>query len=237
MSKINTNIKDKIIVALDYSDEKTALSIAEKVAPYVGVFKVGFELFISAGPSIVSKIHSLGGKVFLDLKFHDIPNTVAKAAASAADMNVFILNVHASGGLEMMKKAAEEIKKSKNHPILIAVTVLTSMNSGILKNELNIASTAAEQVVRLAKLAKEAGLSGVVASGEEITSIKNACGKDFKVIVPGVRPDWSAKNDQKRIVTPEEAIERGADFIVVGRPITGAENVVEAAKKILSEIS
>ncbi|MFH1074589.1 MAG: orotidine-5'-phosphate decarboxylase [Candidatus Firestonebacteria bacterium] len=229
--------KDKLIVAFDYSDEKTALNVAEKVAPYVGVFKVGFELFVSAGPSVVKRIHAFGGKVFLDLKLHDIPNTVAKAVLSAAEMNVFMLNVHASGGLEMMKKAAEEVKKTKNPPLLIAVTVLTSMNSEALKNELNVQSTAAEQVVCLAKLAKSAGLSGVVASGEEITAIKAACGKDFKVIVPGVRPSWSAKNDQKRIVTPKEAIERGADFIVVGRPITAAENIAEAAKKVLLEIS
>jgi len=229
--------KDKIIVALDYSDEKTALSIAEKTAPYAGVFKVGFELFISAGPSIVKNIHSFGGKVFLDLKLHDIPNTVSKAALAAAELRVFMLNVHASGGVEMMRKTAEELKKIENSPLLIAVTVLTSMNSETLKNELNIQATAAEQVTRLAKLAKSAGLSGVVASGEEITAVKNACGKDFKVIVPGVRPEWSAKNDQKRIVTPKQAIERGADFIVVGRPITSAEDVAAAAGKVLSEIS
>jgi len=229
--------KDKIIVALDYADEKSALNTAEKVAPYAGVFKVGFELYVSAGPSIVKKINALGGKVFLDLKLHDIPNTVAKAAAAAAELNVYILNVHASGGLEMMKKAAEEIKKAKNPPLLIAVTVLTSINSGILNSELNIKVSAAEQVVHLAKLARAAGLSGVVASGEEIAAIKTACGKDFKVIVPGVRPEWSSKNDQKRVVTPKEAVERGADYIVVGRPITGAIDIAEAAKKVLLEIS
>ncbi|MCX5776944.1 MAG: orotidine-5'-phosphate decarboxylase [Candidatus Firestonebacteria bacterium] len=228
--------KDKIIVALDCTGEKAALNIAEKVAPFVGVFKVGFELFISAGPSIVKNIHSFGGKVFLDLKLHDIPNTVAKAVLAAAELNIFMLNVHASGGREMMKQAAQEIKKAKNPPVLIGVTVLTSMTSEVLKNEINIQATAAEQVVRLAKLSKEAGLSGVVASGEEIIVIKNACGKDFKVVVPGVRPSWSEKNDQKRVVTPGEAIERGADFIVIGRPITGDKNPAEAAKKILAEI-
>lgn len=228
--------KDKIIVALDCAGEKAALNIAEKVAPFVGVFKVGFELFISAGPSIVKNIHSFGGKVFLDLKLHDIPNTVAKAVLAAAELNIFMLNVHASGGREMMKQAAQEIKKAKNPPVLIGVTVLTSMTSEVLKNEINIQATAAEQVVRLAKLSKEAGLSGVVASGEEIIVIKNACGKDFKVVVPGVRPSWSEKNDQKRVVTPGEAIERGADFIVIGRPITGDKNPAEAAKKVLAEI-
>jgi orotidine-5'-phosphate decarboxylase len=228
--------KDKIIVALDCAGEKAALNIAEKVAPFVGVFKVGFELFISAGPSIVKNIHSFGGKVFLDLKLHDIPNTVAKAVLAAAELNIFMLNVHASGGRKMMKQAAQEIKKAKNPPVLIGVTVLTSMTSEVLKNEINIQATAAEQVVRLAKLSKEAGLSGVVASGEEIIVIKNACGKDFKVVVPGVRPSWSEKNDQKRVVTPGEAIERGADFIVIGRPITGDKNPAEAAKKVLAEI-
>ena len=229
--------KNKIIVALDYSDEKSALAMAAEVAPHVGVFKVGFELFISAGPSIISKIHSFGGKVFLDLKLHDIPNTVSKAAVSAAKMNVFMLNVHASGGLEMMKKAAADLAKTKNPPLIIAVTVLTSMNIDTLRTDLNINSSVVSQVVHLARLAKKAGLGGVVASGQEIMQIKENCGADFKVIVPGVRPAWAEKNDQKRVVTPKGAIESGADFIVVGRPITGAKNPAEAAKKILEEIS
>ncbi len=229
--------KDKIIVALDYSQEQEALSMAARVAPYAGIFKVGFELFISAGPSVISKIHAFGGKVFLDLKLHDIPNTVARAALSASALQVHIFNVHASGGFEMMQRTALEVGKTKNPPLLIGVTVLTSMDSKTLKKDLNIDLSAAEQVVHLAKLAKKAGLGGVVASGEEITRIKENCGAGFKIIVPGVRPSWSEKNDQKRVVTPKEAIERGADYIVVGRPITGADNPAEAAKKILKEIS
>ncbi len=228
--------KDKLIIALDFSSEAEALNLAKETAPYAGVFKVGFELFISAGPSIISKLNSLGGRVFLDLKLHDIPNTVARAALSAAALKVNILNVHASGGFEMMKKAALEMKKIKNPPLLIAVTVLTSMDTKSLKKELHIGTTASVHAVQLAKLAKKAGLDGVVASGEEIIVVKKSCGPDFKVIVPGVRPSWSEKNDQKRVVTPREAVAKGADYIVVGRPVTGARDPAAAAKKILEEM-
>lgn len=253
------SFRDKIIVALDYPDEKKALDMVKRLNKFAGVYKVGFELFVSAGPSIVREINNLGGKVFLDLKLHDIPNTVEKAALAIKSMNVFMFNVHASGGFEMMKRTAESLSGNQGivqsrsgskgavgslsgnqgiAPLVVGVTVLTSLNSKILNEELGINSDAKEQVIKLAKLAKSAGLDGVVASGEEIIGIKKECGNNFIVVVPGVRPDWvKDKDDQKRVITPKQAIQSGADFIVVGRPITKADNPEEAAEKILKEIS
>lgn len=227
----------KIIVALDYSDKQIAIALVKKLNRYVGIFKIGFELFLSCGPSIIKEINEIGGKVFLDLKLHDIPNTVIKSSKVIADMNVFMFNLHTLGGFEMMKKSVEEIKKSSNKPLIVGVTVLTSLNSEILNKELGINCGVKEQVVRLAKLAKLAGLDGVVASGEEILNIKKECGDNFKVIVPGVRPLWfKGKDDQKRIITPREAINSGADFIVIGRPITMVDKPEESAIKIIEEI-
>ncbi len=230
-------LKDRLIIALDYSDEAKALELVSLTREYAGVYKVGFELFVSAGPGIVKKLTALGGKVFLDLKFHDIPNTVAQASGAAAALGVLMFNVHASGGIDMMKKAADEAAKGgKDSPLVLGVTVLTSMNDRVLKEELGLPLGANAQALKLAKLAKEAGLDGVVCSGQEIKAIKEACGKDFKLVVPGVRPAWAAGDDQKRIITPREAIAAGADYIVIGRPITKANDPKTAAKRVLEEL-
>ncbi len=230
-------LKDRIIIALDYSDEAKALEMVELTREYAGVYKVGFELFVSAGPDIVKKLASLGGKVFLDLKFHDIPNTVGQASGAAAALGVLMFNVHASGGLDMMKKAAESAAKAgRDRPLALGVTVLTSMNDRVLKEEIGIPLGANEQALKLAKLAKQAGLDGVVCSGEEIKAIKEACGKDFILVVPGVRPAWASGDDQKRVITPREAVAAGADYIVIGRPITKADDPKAAAKRVLEEL-
>ncbi|MGB4198344.1 MAG: orotidine-5'-phosphate decarboxylase, partial [Tepidanaerobacteraceae bacterium] len=201
----------------------------------VSVFKVGLELFCSEGPEIVNKINDLGCKVFLDLKFHDIPNTVAGAARAALSTGAFMFNVHASGGREMMRKVREMIDAAElpEKPIVIAVTVLTSLDESDL-NDINISKSPLEQVKTLALLTKESGLDGVVASPREITAIREVAGQDFVIVTPGVRPAWAQAGDQKRIMTPAEALDAGASYIVVGRPVTAAPNPVEAIDKLFS---
>lgn len=231
---------DRLIVALDVDTKEKAVKLVKKLRADVGVFKIGSELFTSCGPSIVEEVQKSGSKVFLDLKFHDIPNTVAKSAVAAARLGVFMFNVHALGGLEMMKRCAEivreEAKKLKiEPPKVIAVTVLTSMDENNLKKT-GVSDNMETQVLRLAKLAKDAGLDGVVASHAEVKLIRKNLGKDFLIVTPGVRPSWAVADDQKRIATPKEAIDNGADFIVVGRPIIEAPDPVKAAKKVLKEI-
>lgn len=232
---------ERLIVALDVDTKEKALELVKKLKDEVRIFKIGSELFTSCGPSIVEDIQKQGAKVFLDLKFHDIPNTAAKAAASAVRMGVFLFNVHALGGSDMMKKCAqsvtEEAKKLNiQRPKMIAVTILTSMDGNNLRN-IGINDNMEKQVLKLATLAKDAGLDGVVASPSEIKTIRKELGEGFLIVTPGVRPAWAAKNDQKRIATPKEAIESGASFIVVGRPVTEADDPVEAVKKILEEIN
>jgi orotidine-5'-phosphate decarboxylase len=205
------------------------------------VFKVGKELFTAIGPKIVKEINNSGGKVFLDLKFHDIPNTVAKAGEAATELGVYMFNVHASGGSEMMKAVADAVKNKaaaagKEKPIVLGVTVLTSINQDVLNNQLNVPGDVQKQVVHLALLAQKAGLDGVICSPQEIKAIRDACGENFVIVTPGIRPAWSESNDQKRITTPRDAIEAGANYMVIGRPITKADNRIEAAKKILEEI-
>lgn len=226
---------EKIIVALDVNTEAEAMKLVKKLAPYVGVFKVGKELFVSSGPSIIKKIHARGGKVFLDLKFHDIPNTVAKAVDAACRLGVYMLTVHTSGGSEMMKAAADAAAKYKNKPIILGVTVLTSMDDKGLK-EINVCNTAERQVLHLAKMAKKCGLGGIVSSALEVKKLRRALGPDMALVTPGIRPLWSVKGDQKRVVTPKDAVKNGASFMVIGRPITGHKNPVEAAKLIADEI-
>jgi orotidine-5'-phosphate decarboxylase len=234
------NAEDRFIVALDVSSLEEAEKLLSKLSGTVKVFKIGKELFTSAGPEIVRRVHSQGGKVFLDLKFHDIPNTVAGACTAATKLGVFMLNVHASGGRKMMSMAADAVQKAasetgKSTPILLGVTVLTSMGAEDLA-EVGVSKNLQTQVQDLAKLSKQCGLGGVVASGQEIELIRNAVGNDFYIVTPGVRPAWAAAGDQKRIVTPKEAMDRGASFIVVGRPITHADNPKYAAEQILNEI-
>ena len=225
----------KVIIALDTPDEQKALELVKLLKHKVSVFKVGLELFCSQGPEIVNKINDLGCKVFLDLKFHDIPNTVAGAARAALSTGAFMFNVHASGGREMMRKVREMIDAAElpEKPIVIAVTVLTSLDESDL-NDINISKSPLEQVKTLALLTKESGLDGVVASPREITAIREVAGQDFVIVTPGVRPAWAQAGDQKRIMTPAEALDAGASYIVVGRPVTAAPNPVEAIDKLFS---
>jgi orotidine-5'-phosphate decarboxylase len=232
--------KDKLIVALDVAGLKEAEKLVKTLSPAVNIFKIGKELFTSAGPDVVKMVHARKKKVFLDLKFHDIPNTVGSACEAAAKLGVFMLNVHASGGRAMMYAAAQSVVKGaqsakRKPPILLGVTVLTSMTGQDLQ-EVGIKKKVEEQVRDLAKLAQACGLDGVVASGQEIELIRKSTSPSFVIVTPGVRPLWAAHGDQKRIVTPADAIQKGAHYIVVGRPITQSPDPCKAAKDVLKEI-
>lgn len=234
--------KDRIILALDVDSEVEALGFVRQLAPFVGAFKIGMQLFNSSGPSIINKINDLGGQAFVDLKFHDIPNTVAAAGRVMTRLNCYMFNVHAAGGMAMLESVAHSVKDEANRlgqtsPIILAVTVLTSIGQSELENEMLISGFKIEEVVvKWALMAKKAGLSGVVCSPREITAIRAACGNDFKIVTPGIRPTWSAKNDQVRVTTPADALKMGADYMVIGRPILKAANPVDAAKTIIEEM-
>ncbi len=233
-------VKDRLIFALDVDDFSIAENWVEKLHENVGVFKVGKQLFTRCGPEVVKMIRDHGGEVFLDLKYHDIPNTVAKAAVEACKLGVKIFNVHALGGLEMMRKTVEEVDAycaaaGIERPTMLAVTILTSATEETLR-EIGIDRSVDEMVSRLAKLAKDAGFDGVVASPKEVTLIRAACGDDFAIVTPGIRPIFAALDDQKRVTTPAEAIAAGATALVIGRPISAATDPLEAAGKILTEI-
>lgn len=235
-----SNVKDKLIVALDVSNIEDAEALVEKLAPYVGAFKIGMQLFYSEGHRVIAMATSKGSQVFLDLKMHDIPNTVARACDALVLPGVFMFNLHASGGLEMMRQAANSTRERAKDvglpkPILLGVTVLTSIDADTLKS-VNVAVSPEEQVVQLARLVQQAGLDGVVASPQEIRKIREACGPHFVILTPGIRPAGAAANDQKRTATPGEAVKAGADYLVVGRPITAAADPVQAAKEILAEM-
>ena len=230
----------KLIVALDVSELKTAEEIVKKISPLVKTFKIGKELFTAAGPKAVEMVHSHKCRVFLDLKFHDIPNTVASACEAAARMGVFMLNVHALGGKTMMINAVQAVhriaaEKKIEAPKVLGVTVLTSLKDADLK-EAGISKKVTQEVPLLAALAHSAGLDGVVASAQEIKLIRKVTGKNFLIVTPGVRPTWAAHGDQKRVMTPGEAVAAGADYIVVGRPITQHPQPLVASEKILKEI-
>ncbi|MCA9396082.1 MAG: orotidine-5'-phosphate decarboxylase [Candidatus Omnitrophica bacterium] len=229
-------MKNNVIVALDVPDLRDAKQLVKELVWAIRYFKVGKELFTSCGPEVVKMIRDLGGKVFLDLKYHDIPNTVAGSIRAACELGVFMVNVHASGGRKMLQAARDEVMKAKSKPLLIGVTVLTSMKQQDL-SEISVNRSIDEQVVHLARLSQSAGLDGVVASGLEAPMIRKACGKEFKIVTPGVRPQWAATDDQQRILTPDQAFQNGADYIVIGRPITKAPNPLDAAKKVLEEIN
>ncbi len=236
-----TSPKDKLIVALDVDSAQRARELVNSLRDMVGMFKVGSQLFTAVGPDIVREIVKAGSRVFLDLKFHDIPNTVLSAGIEATRLGVSIFNVHALGGGEMMQRTADAVsqvavKDGIERPLVIAVTILTSADTQQLA-EIGIGSNPVEQVVRLSLLAESAGMDGVVASPHEIASVRSTVKRrDFKVITPGVRPAESALHDQKRVMTPSQAISAGADYIVVGRPITSAANPVDAARRIVAEI-
>jgi orotidine-5'-phosphate decarboxylase len=233
--------RERLIVALDASSMDDALRAVDMLGESARWFKVGCQLFTSCGSEVVGRIKRAGFKVFLDLKFHDIPATVSLTGRCAADMDVDIFNVHALGGWKMMKTTVEDLcvhcaKAGKPRPSVIAVTVLTSMTAVDL-NEIGVPDSPAEEVLRLARLAKASGLDGVVASPLETRLIRERVGDDFLIITPGVRPSWAGKDDQIRIKTPAEAIKDGADHIVVGRPILKAANPADAAKRVLDEIA
>ncbi len=230
------NPSDRIFAALDTPDIERAVALAGTLKGLVGGMKVGKELFTAAGPEGVRRIVALGMPVFLDLKFHDIPNTVAGAVRAAAALSPFMLNVHGLGGRAMMEAAAKAADEAENRPLVIAVTVLTSMARPDLA-EVGIDVEPLEQVLRLAKLAKASGLDGVVCSAREVVALRGAVGEAFKLVVPGIRPEWASANDQKRVVTPRDAIDLGADYLVIGRPITDAKDPAEAARRIADEIA
>ncbi len=223
----------KVIVALDYEQEREALSFVDKIDPKSCRLKVGKEMFTLFGPDFVRQLHSKGFSVFLDLKFHDIPNTCSKAVRAAAELGVWMVNVHASGGERMMVASREILNSYGNdRPLLIGVTVLTSMEKQDLAG-IGLALEPREQVSRLAQLTQNCGLDGVVCSAQESTMLKEKLGHEFKLVTPGIRPTGSAASDQKRIMTPTEAIDSGSDYLVIGRPITQSDN----PSKVLDEIN
>ena len=227
-------MENKIIIPLDL-DYANAIKLAKELDPKICRLKIGSQLFTSSGPKIVKEFSNLGFDIFLDLKFHDIPNTVYEAVKSSADLGVWMVNVHASGGREMLDAAKKALDGYKNPPLLIGVTLLTSLSEESL---IDIGLTSLpEQVLRLAGLVKEMGLNGVVCAPSDITSIKNEFGKEFLTVTPGIRPSKSNLNDQRRVATPSEAIESGSDFIVIGRPITESKNPCSALERIHKEIS
>jgi orotidine-5'-phosphate decarboxylase len=233
--------KQKIIVALDVPSAAAALCAAEKLHGHVGMFKVGSELFTAEGPVAARYLVAAGERVFLDLKFHDIPNTVRAAAEQAAMIGVSLVNVHASGGRKMMEAAVEGVREAakarggENSTRVLAVTALTSLAAEDLA-EVGFQGTPGEVVVRLARLAQAAGVDGVVASPREITLIRQACGPHFLIVTPGIRPATGASDDQARTATPASALRAGADYLVIGRPITGAADPVAAADAIAAEM-
>jgi len=233
--------RERLVLALDVNNFKRAEELVDKLTDYVGVFKIGNQLFTAEGTKVIKMVQEKGGKVFLDLKFHDIPNTVARAAEVVSKLGVYIFDIHTSGGYEMMKATVEASKKLSfalgiSKPLILGVTLLTSINQEILEKEIGIKKSLEEQVVHLAKLAEAAGLDGVVASPWEIKALRAACGEGFVILTPGIRPAGKSDDDQKRIMTPQEAIKLGADFIVIGRPITNATNPVKASQEILKEM-
>ena len=224
-----------IIVALDFPNENEALALVDQLEPGRCRLKVGKELFTRSGPEFVKKLVKQNFDVFLDLKFHDIPNTVARACQAGADLGVWMLNVHALGGRKMLEAAREALPANGLNPKLIAVTVLTSMGAEDLK-EIGLNQSPAEQVKRLATLTHDCGLDGVVCSPQEIALLRESLDTSFELITPGIRPAWSVTGDQKRIMTPEQAMQAGGNYLVIGRPITQAEDPMQALEKIEEEL-
>jgi len=230
------NIVPKLFIAIDTNDSNKAKELIQKLSPEICGIKVGKELFTACGPGIIEWIQEKGFKVFLDLKYHDIPNTVERACFAASKMGVSILNVHALGGKNMMLAAKEGIDKSNNNPYLIAVTLLTSMNSNELK-DIGFSTSVNKQILNLAKSANQANLDGIVCSAKDIIKIKNVLPKKFLYVTPGIRLSNSSQDDQKRISTPLEAIKMGSSILVIGRPITKAKYPEVVLNEIMNEIS
>ncbi len=225
-----------IIVALDFPSTKQAIELVERLEPERCRLKVGKELFTRSGPALVEQLVAKGYDVFLDLKFHDIPNTVAAACSVAADLGVWMVNVHAQGGRRMMEAANEALQKSSHQPLLIAVTILTSMGEEDIR-EVGLSGSPADNVKQLATLAQNAGLDGVVCSPKEVAMLRETISSNFQLVTPGIRPSWAAKGDQTRITTPADAIALGSNYLVIGRPITGADDPLLALSKIEDEIN
>jgi orotidine-5'-phosphate decarboxylase len=226
----------RIIVALDYPEAGPALDLARRLDPKSCRVKVGKELFTAAGPGLVTQLQDAGFEIFLDLKYHDIPNTVAAACAAAADLGVWMINVHALGGRAMMSAAREAVDQRPHRPRLIAVTILTSMDAAEVK-DVGLAGDAQEAAVRLAQLAQGCGLDGVVCSPQEAPALRRQLGEGFLLVTPGVRPATASKDDQQRVATPRQALAGGADYLVIGRPITRAPDPPAALRAILDEIA
>ncbi|MEZ4598405.1 MAG: orotidine-5'-phosphate decarboxylase [Syntrophotaleaceae bacterium] len=233
--------RERLIFALDVDSPEEAREWVRLLSGKVGLFKVGKQLFTRCGPEVVRMIRAAGGEVFLDLKFHDIPNTVAMAALEASRLDVMMCNVHALGGPAMMRRTVETVDRQcavegRRRPLLLAVTILTSSDEETLK-AVGIDRSVEEMVTRLALLARDAGMDGVVASPREVETIRRACGEDFVIVTPGVRPSFAAADDQVRIATPAAAIATGADYLVVGRPIAAAADPMVAAGMIVEEMA
>ncbi len=236
--------REKLIVALDFPDITQALTFAEEMNDAVLYYKVGLELFSAAGPEVIRLLKTLDKKIFLDLKFHDIPATVAGASARATAHGIDMFNVHAMGGMAMMRAAAAAAQETAETlkippPVVLAVTVLTSLDVRTLQEEIGISvgESLRSFVVEKAAQAREAGLGGVVASAQEAADIRRSIGSDFLIVTPGIRPAWASTDDQRRVTTPSEAIALGADKVVIGRPITHAPDPLEAVEKIIGEMS
>jgi orotidine-5'-phosphate decarboxylase len=235
------SVGEKLILALDVAEHNSAIELVEKFKDYIGIFKVGPELFISSGTKIIEDINKKGKKVFLDLKFHDIPNTVSKSAVVVTKLGVHMFNVHTSGGIEMMRKCRDSVadvclKENLDRPKILGVTVLTSISKEVFLNELGIQHSLRTHVKNLAALALKAGLDGIIASAKEASMIRSHCGKGFLIVTPGIRPSWTPPDDQKRTMTPKEAIKEGADYLVIGRGILQHADPMKALELINLEI-
>ncbi len=233
---MSNTLDPKVIVALDFAEASNALSLVSQLDPKLCKLKVGKELFTAAGPQLIETLVEKDFQVFLDLKFHDIPNTVKKACQAASNLGVWMLNVHASGGSDMMQAALEGVHNSQQNPYLIAVTILTSMSQDNL-TELGISRPLEEQVTHLAKLTQTAGLHGVVCSAMEAETLRKAVNDDFLLVTPGIRPVTASQDDQTRIMTPEKALTKGASYLVIGRPITQADDPLSALHNINADIN
>ncbi|MBI2297614.1 MAG: orotidine-5'-phosphate decarboxylase [Armatimonadetes bacterium] len=229
--------QQRIIVALDCDNGVEALGMAERLSGHVGAVKVGLELFNAGGPQTLRRFVETGTRVFYDAKLHDIPVTVARAVAVAARTGVWMINLHATGGSAMMQQAEAANAELQAPPLLIGVTLLTSLDERALADDLRVSLSPLHYVVHLAKLAQAAGLHGVVASPREAAAVREACGSGFLIVTPGVRPTWAAADDQKRIATPAEAVADGADYLVIGRPITRASDPLAAAMRVAEELA
>ncbi|MET0027061.1 MAG: orotidine-5'-phosphate decarboxylase [Candidatus Thiodiazotropha sp.] len=226
----------RVIVALDFPQQQQALALVDRLDPSLCRLKVGKEMFTRLGPGFVENLRKRGYDIFLDLKFHDIPNTVAAACDAAADLGVWMMNLHASGGRKMMETARERLERHSDRPYLVAVTILTSLSKEDI-SEVGFSGEVADQVLRLASLTRDAGLDGVVCSPQEARTLRQSLGESFLLVTPGVRPKSAATHDQQRVMTPGDAIIAGSSYLVVGRPITGAEDPIQALQQINAEVT